>query len=174
MLYVGTIEPRKNLPRLLEAFARLQKNGLTSFDLIFVGQRGWKDAPVERLGLAGSVRFLEYVPIEDLVALYNLADVLAFPSLYEGFGLPVVEAMACETPVVTSSSGSLGEIAGDAAEFVDPTDVTSIADGLYRVLTCPARRAELRARGLARAAQFTWMAAASQTRALYLVAARSC
>jgi glycosyltransferase involved in cell wall biosynthesis len=178
VLYVGTIEPRKNLPRLLEAFARLRKEGLTSYGMIFVGQHGWKAAPVyaavERLGLAGVVRFLGYVPIEDLVALYNLAEVLAFPSLYEGFGLPVVEAMACGTPVVTSSSGALGEIAGDAAEFVEPTDVASIADGIRRVLTCPARRAELRERGLARAAQFTWTAAASQTRTLYLAAIQDC
>lgn len=176
VLYVGTIEPRKNLPRLVEAFARLRRNGLTSHGLVFVGQRGWKDAPVyatvERFGLREATRFLGHVPLEDLIALYNLAEALAFPSLYEGFGLPVVEAMACGTPVVTSANGSLGEIAGDAAEFVEPTDVASIAGGLHRVLTCPARRAELRYRGLARAAQFTWTAAASQTRALYLAVAR--
>ena len=171
VLYVGTIEPRKNLVRLLEAFAHLRQGRAIPHALILAGHRGWKDetvfATVERLGVQDAVRFLGYVPEDDLVALYNLADVLVFPSLYEGFGLPVLEAMACGTPVVTSPRGSLQEVAGDAAVFVDPTEVGSIAEGLRRILKDPAEREALRARGLAHASRFTWEAAALRTWQLY-------
>lgn len=169
LLYVGTIEPRKNLTRLLEAFAHLAP--AISHHLLFVGQRGWKDsqvfAAVERLDLAGRVHFLGFVPDDDLLALYNLAEALVFPSLYEGFGLPVVEAMACGIPVITSNRGALAEIAGGAAELVDPVDVGSISAGLERVLNDAARQAQLRDLGLARAAQFHWEQTAAQTRAVY-------
>ncbi len=175
LLYVGTIEPRKNLARLLEAFARLSP--APPHSLLLVGQRGWKDeeinAAVERLNggrgrpLAGRVRFLGYLPDEDLAALYNLTDALVFPSLYEGFGLPVVEAMACGAPVITSNRGALAEIAGSGAELVDPTEVASIHAGLERVIGDADRRAELRALGLSQAARFDWERTASQTRAIY-------
>jgi glycosyltransferase involved in cell wall biosynthesis len=171
MLYVGTIEPRKNLVRLIEAFAQLRQGGECSYSLILVGQRGWKDEAVfkavERLDLADAVRFLGYAPIETLVALYNLADALVFPSMYEGFGLPVVEAMVCGTPVITSASGSLAEVVGDAAEFVEPTDVGSIAAGIQRTMADSNRRAELRAKGLDRVTRFSWTEVAVQTRQLY-------
>jgi glycosyltransferase involved in cell wall biosynthesis len=171
VLYVGTIEPRKNLPRLLRAFQLVRQQGFPTHALVLVGHRGWKDAAVMRmvedLELDGTVRLLGYVPTDDLVALYNLAEVLAFPSLYEGFGLPVVEAMACGTPVLTSPRGSLAEVAGDAAEFVDPLDVESIGDGLRRLLSDSNRRAELRATGLARAARFRWDETAARTRRVY-------
>jgi len=171
VLYVGTIEPRKNLVRLLEAFAQLHHSRVIPHALVLVGHRGWKDeavfTAVEHLALKNVVRFLGYVPESDLVALYNLTDVLAFPSLYEGFGLPVLEAMACGTPVVTSTRGALGEVAGDAAVFVEPMEVESIAEGLGQVLRDATRREELRARGLAHASRFTWEAAAVQTRQLY-------
>jgi len=174
VLYVGTIEPRKNLRRLFEAFALLRRCGFGSYDLLLVGNRGWHDADVlasiERLGLRGAVRVLGYAPNDDLVALYNLAEALAFPSLYEGFGLPVVEAMACGTPVVTSPNGSLGEIVGQAAELVDPTQVEGIAAGLRRVLSDRQRHAELQAAGLRRAAEFSWAGAAEQTRRVYQAA----
>jgi glycosyltransferase involved in cell wall biosynthesis len=177
VLYVGTIEPRKNLTRLLEAFSLLRRDGFGSHALVMVGSRGWKDADVlkgiERLGLRGAVRLLGRAPADDLVALYNLADVLAFPSLYEGFGLPVIEAMACGTPVVTSPNGSLAEVAGDAAELVDSTQVESIAAGLRRVLSDPDRGAALRAAGLAQASRFSWEAAAAQTRQIYASVART-
>ena len=171
LLYVGTIEPRKNLVRLLEAFARLRQRRKVPHHLLLVGSRGWKDSPVfeaiERLNLQSHVRFLDFVPIADLVALYNLADALAFPSLYEGFGLPVVEAMACGTPVITSSSGSLGEVAGDAACIVQPRDVESIARGLEQVLLDDGCQEMLRLRGLEHVAQFKWERAARETRAIY-------
>jgi glycosyltransferase involved in cell wall biosynthesis len=168
VLYVGTIEPRKNLVRLLEAFASLPHRPPA---LVIVGARGWKDqqvfAAVERLGLQQSVCYLGYVPQEELIALYNLAQVLAFPSLYEGCGLPVLEAMACGTPVVTSRRGGLVEMAGDAAEFVDPTCVQSIADGLHRVLTDPYRQADLREKGYAQVRRFSWRATAARTWQIY-------
>jgi glycosyltransferase involved in cell wall biosynthesis len=171
VLHVGTIDPRKNLVRLLEAFALARKNGAHSHSLVLIGQRGWRDGAVftaiERLGLGEAVRFLGYVPTDVLVALYNLADVLAFPSLYEGFGLTMVEAMACGTPVVASPNGALREIAGEAVEFVEPTNVESIAAGLTRVLTDSSRRAELREKGLRRAARFSWARTAEETRQLY-------
>jgi glycosyltransferase involved in cell wall biosynthesis len=171
ILYVGTIEPRKNLMRLLRAFNLVRQQGFDSHVLALVGSRGWKNADVlataEQLGLDGAVRVLGHVHTQDLVGLYNLADVLAFPSLYEGFGLPVIEAMACGTPVVASPNGSLGEIAGTAAEFVDPTQVESIAQGLRTVLSDADRRAHLRAAGFEQAARFSWETTARQTRQVY-------
>lgn len=171
VLYVGTIEPRKNLKRLLQAFEVVRRDGFGSLALVLVGSRGWQDEPilrsVDRLGLTGSVRFLGHTSAEDLVALYNLAEVLAFPSLYEGFGLPVVEAMACGTPVLTSPNGSLAEIAGPAAELVEPTQVESIAAGLRRVLSESDRREALRAAGFVQAGRFSWEAAAAHTREVY-------
>lgn len=171
VLYVGTIEPRKNLVRLLQAFAALWHSGHIPHQLVFVGQRGWKEEPVfqtvETLGLQKAVRFLGYVPHESLIALYNLAEALVFPSLYEGFGLPVVEAMACGTAVITSRNGSLDEISGEAAEFIEPTSVESITEALHRVLNSPERQAALGAQGLAHAARYSWTTAAQQTQALY-------
>jgi glycosyltransferase involved in cell wall biosynthesis len=171
ILHVGTLEPRKNLVRLLQAFEQVRLQGCQSHALALVGNRGWNDARimecVERMGLDGSVRVLGHTPTEDVVALYNLADVVALPSLYEGFGLPVIEAMACGTPVVTSPNGSLAEIAGTAAEFVDPTQVESIADGLHAMLSDAGKRAALREAGLQRAAEFSWEATAEKTRQVY-------
>jgi glycosyltransferase involved in cell wall biosynthesis len=177
ILYVGTIEPRKNLPRLLAAFDIVRRSGYSSHGLVLAGSRGWGESSVlssmERLGLNGSIQVLGYVPSDALVALYNLADALVFPSHYEGFGLPVMEAMACGTPVVTSPNGSLAEIAGGAAELIDPTDPESIAAGLQRVLADSQRRAEMRTAGLARAAQFSWSRVAAQTGELYASVLRS-
>jgi glycosyltransferase involved in cell wall biosynthesis len=170
ILYVGTIEPRKNLVRLAQAFARLKKRGL-SHKLLIVGQAGWQVGPVyaevERLGLTRDVIFTGYVPLEDLPPLYTLAESLAFPSLYEGFGLPVIEAMACGTPVVTSRSSSLGEISGDAALLIDPLSVDELEEALYRIHADPSLRACLREKGVARAALFTWETTARATLDLY-------
>jgi glycosyltransferase involved in cell wall biosynthesis len=169
ILYVGTIEPRKNLVRLLQAFATLQKESTQR--LVIVGSKGWKDAEffatIEQLGLQQSVRYLGYLPQETLIRLYNMASVLAFPSLYEGCGLPVLEAMACGTPVVTTCQGGLIEVVGDAAEFVEPTSVESIAHGLRYVLSDEARQNELRDKGYKQVAQFSWHNTSAQTRQLY-------
>ncbi|HEX8599923.1 MAG TPA: glycosyltransferase family 1 protein [Chloroflexia bacterium] len=170
ILYVGTIEPRKNLVRLVRAFARLKKRSLPH-KLLIVGQAGWQVSPVyaevERLGLTKDVVFTGYVPLEDLPPLYTMAESLAFPSLYEGFGLPVIEAMACGTPVVTSRSSSLREISGDAALLVDPLSVDELEEALYRIHSDPGLRACLRERGIARAALFTWETTARATLDLY-------
>ncbi len=170
VLFVGTLEPRKNLERLIQAFAQVRQWGLPH-KLVVVGQQGWKEqrifALVEQLNLQREVHFVGYVPDKDLVCLYNLAEVFAFPSLYEGFGLPVVEAMACGTPVLTANRGALAEIAGPAAELVTPEDVGSIAEGLYRLLTDPELAAQRREEGLRWVRRFRWERTAQQTLRLY-------
>ncbi|NWF81199.1 MAG: glycosyltransferase family 4 protein [Chloroflexi bacterium] len=154
VLFVGTLEPRKNLPRLVQAFARLAHPGLT---LLIAGRRGWlyeeTFALVEQLALQDRVRFLDFVADQDLPALYNLAQAFVYPSLYEGFGLPVLEALACGVPVVTAASSSLLEVAGTAAILVDPYDVGAIADGIARAL---AEQEQLRAAGPPQARRFSW------------------
>jgi glycosyltransferase involved in cell wall biosynthesis len=171
LLHVGTLEPRKNLVRLLEAFASLRHRREFSHDLVLIGKAGWQYreifSAVERLELSHFVHFLGYVPDRWLATIYNLADALVFPSLYEGFGLPVVEAMACGTPVISSPNGALREIAGEAAAYISPENVESIATEIYRVAGDDMLQAELSARGLARAALFSWRRTAEQTRRLY-------
>ena len=135
------------------------------------GPYGWSShdlyASVDRLGLRRSVHFTGYVPVEDLPVIYNLGEIFVFPSLYEGFGLPVIEAMACGTPVVTANTSSLEEIAGGAAETVDPRDVDALAEALMALGIDEARRQDLRARGLARAREFSWARAARDMLAVY-------
>jgi glycosyltransferase involved in cell wall biosynthesis len=175
-LYVGTVQPRKNLVRLIEAFAqalaRLNVETLerSNVQLLIAGKRGWLTEAIERraaeLGLAGRVHFAGYVADDDLPALLGGALAFVFPSLYEGFGMPVLEAMACGAPVLASNSSSLPEVAGDAALLVDPTDTAAIAGGMARLAEDAALRDELRARGLARAGAFTWDRCAKQTLAV--------
>jgi glycosyltransferase involved in cell wall biosynthesis len=176
ILYVGALEARKNLPRLLAAYARLRRWS-ERWRLVIVGARKWQSSPifetVERLALASRVTFTGYVADEHLPALYAGADLFIFPSLYEGFGLPVLEAMACGAPVVASNASSLPEVAGDAAILVDPTDVEQIAAAMWLVLSQPALAAALRDRGLARAAQFSWDRTARETVAVYEAVLRS-
>jgi glycosyltransferase involved in cell wall biosynthesis len=167
-VYVGTLEPRKNLTRALRAFATLAA-ALPDHRFVLAGQPGWHcdDVLAEVQAAAGRVLLLGYVPEEDLPLLYSHAVAMVYPSLYEGFGLPVVEAMACGTPVITSRSSSLEEIARDAAALVDPLDERSIAEAMHAVATDPALRASLRTRGLARAASFTWARTARETAEVY-------
>jgi glycosyltransferase involved in cell wall biosynthesis len=171
LLYVGTVQPRKNLQRLIEAFALVAAE-YADLSLVIAGRRGWLTEAIERragqLGLASRVRFLGYLPDEDLPALLSGAAAFVFPSLYEGFGMPVLEAMACGAPVLTASDSSLPEVAGDAALLVDPTDVHAIAAGLRQIVGDERLRADLRARGLARAAAFTWERCARETLAVLL------
>jgi glycosyltransferase involved in cell wall biosynthesis len=170
LLFVSTIEPRKNLIRLLAAFERLQAAGLTDA-LVIVGKRGWLYdnffAALEASPAKQAVIFPGWVADADLPAIYRGAQVFAFPSLFEGFGLPVLEAMACGTPVVCSNSSSLPEVADDAALLVDPLDVDALTGALERLLRDPALAADLRARGLAQAARFSWARAAAETIAIY-------
>lgn len=166
VLTIGAPQPRKNLVRLVEAFAlaRQQAPGLR---LAIAGPNLWHyegiAQQIRALGLGDSVAMLGYVPDADLPALYSAAQLFAFPSLYEGFGLPVIEAMACGTPVVCSNASSIPEVAGDAAVLVGPTDVGAIADAMLRIVQDPALGASLRQRGTAQAAHFTWQQAARQT-----------
>jgi glycosyltransferase involved in cell wall biosynthesis len=168
VLFLGTLEPRKNLVRLIEAFDQLEAEDVA---LVLAGGRGWYDeeifACVERLALTDQVIFPGFVPRETLPLWYDAATVFAYPSLYEGFGMPVTEAQASGVPTLTSDRSSLPEAGGDAALLVDPYDVDAIAGGLYRLLTDGALREELRQRGLAHAARFTWQRTAVETAGVY-------
>ena len=169
-LYVGTLEPRKNLGRALRAFASVAER-LGACQFVIVGQRGWRYDEVlreaARPALRGRVHLLGYVPEERLPDLYAHALALVYPSLYEGFGLPVVESMACGTPVLTSRSSSLAEIGEGAALLADPADEKALADGLLALATDEALRKRLRARGLERARAFSWERTGRETAAAY-------
>jgi glycosyltransferase involved in cell wall biosynthesis len=167
LLYLGTVQPRKNVGGLLEAYATLRGQMANAPALVIAGKRGWLAAPIyaraEQLGLLGAVRFVDYVPQEELPALLSGALALVFPSFYEGFGLPALEAMACGTAVVAANSSSLPEVVGDAGLLVDPHDSEALAAAIQQVVEDTAVRTELRARGLARAAAFTWRRCAEET-----------
>ncbi|MBN1642338.1 MAG: glycosyltransferase family 4 protein [Anaerolineae bacterium] len=166
LLYVGTLQPRKNLVRLIEAFGALAEAGAGGprLSLVLAGKRGWLyDAILDKAqerGLAGRVLLPGYVDDADLGALYSGATLFVMPSLYEGFCMPVLEAMACGAPVVCSNASSLPEVVGDAALTFDPLDVRGMARALERLLIDEHLRAECVSRGRARAAQFTWQACA--------------
>jgi len=170
ILYVGTLEPRKNLTRLVQALALLRRQGCAT-PLILVGPMGWhmEGFPqlIDSLQLNGSVRYLGYVPTAELPSLFTLATVFAFPSLYEGFGLPPVEAMVCGTPILTSRNTAMAEICGNAAELVDPNNVEDIANGLHQLLSKPDRRHALSHLSLQRAGNFSWHTAAAKTISIY-------
>jgi glycosyltransferase involved in cell wall biosynthesis len=179
ILAVGTIEPRKNLKTLFEAYAELLKEddlhrstaSKTALGLVVVGKRGWMvedtmDA-LKKLGLQEIVRLVGYVADEDLPAVYSLADVFAFPSLYEGFGLPPLEAMACSVPVVCSAESSLPEVIGKAGLLIPPTDARAWKAVLVRILVDNELRKDLGSRGPLQAARFTWDDAAEKTRTVY-------
>lgn len=161
ILYVGRLQPRKNIARLIGAFAQtIQKRPDLPHHLVLAGDKGWMEGPIFEAAKASSaqnrIRFLEYVPEEDLPGLISAADALALVSLWEGFGLPVVEAMACGTAVITSNCSSLPEVAGEAAALVNPYDVEEIGKALERVITDDDYRMDLQRRGLVQAARFTW------------------
>jgi glycosyltransferase involved in cell wall biosynthesis len=177
ILFVGTLEPRKNIKTLLRAFAMLLAE-TPQDDLAFVitGGNGWGRenylATVEALGLRDRVRFTGFVEDDLLPELYRGALLFVYPSLYEGFGLPVLEAMACGTPVITSNRASLPEVAGDAALLVDPTRPEALAAAMTSIISNGELRQGLRAKGLARARAFTWDGVAEQTVAIYRAVGR--
>ena len=166
ILFVGTLQPRKNLIRLMEAFSNIQYP-ISNIQLVIAGKKGWLYREifqqVEKLGLEGKVVFTGYVPEGDLPALLSGARLFVFPSLYEGFGLPVLEALACGTPVVCSNVSSLPEVAGDAAVLVDPLDVEELAAAMERVLRDEELRAELIERGFEQVRKFSWERCARET-----------
>ena len=173
ILTVGNLQPRKNLIRLVKAFLLLRESEScdSKVQLAIVGQAFWRESEiyraVEEEGLKGEVIFTGYVPDEDLPLLYNAAELFVFPSLYEGFGLPPLEAMACGTPVVCSNAASLPEVVGDAALMIDPYDVKAIAQAIFDVLSKPSLRGKLKAKGLRRAASFSWRETAKRTLQVY-------
>jgi glycosyltransferase involved in cell wall biosynthesis len=175
LLSVGTIQPRKNYSRLIEAFSRIANREMRIADskfpvrdlqLIIAGGRGWMFEDIfettAHLGISDRVRFLDFFPDVDLPALYSLATLFVYPSLYEGFGLPIAEAMACGTPVVTSNASSLPEVAGDAALYFDPRDVDAMAGAMQRALGDENLRANLMSKGREQAKKFSWDKAASE------------
>ncbi|MCE7948324.1 MAG: glycosyltransferase family 1 protein [Chloroflexi bacterium CFX4] len=169
VLAVGTVQPRKNYERLMQAIAALPAR-FADVKLVIVGGRGWLDAPIhaQARALGERVQFVGFADEEDLPTLYSAAACIAFPSLYEGFGLPVLEGMACGVPVLTANVSSLPEVAGDAALMIDPYSVEAIRVGLIALLEedSAARAARLE-RGFAQVARFTWQAAAHQLKTLY-------
>jgi glycosyltransferase involved in cell wall biosynthesis len=171
VLYVGNVKPHKNLGRLIDAFHLVHTRGLDHLKLVLIGDDISKYAALRRAvhhhQLHKYVRLIGYLPEDTLAVMYRLASVFVFPSLYEGFGLPPLEAMASGTPVVTSNVSSLPEVVGNGALLVDPYDPSAIADGMYAVLTDEALRRDLTQRGLARAKQFSWEASVRRVREIY-------
>lgn len=172
ILFVGSLEPRKNIGNLIYAFSSMKKKGIIH-KLILCGGAGWMNEQ-ERLrelaqvsGVGNDVIFTGYVPDADLPAFYNLADIFVYPSLYEGFGLPPLEAMACGCPVITSNTSSLPEVVGDAAIMVNPYDVEGLADAMCRVLTNNELRLKMKKQGIERAKMFSWTRCAAETLEVY-------
>lgn len=168
VLFVGTLEPRKNIPFLLQAYAALPRSEAS---LVIAGGKGWYYdeiyRTVEQLGLGDRVIFPGFVPQEELAWWYNAAIVFCYPSLYEGFGWPPLEAMACGTPVIVTRSSSLPEVVGDSGVIIEPGDVRGLSDAMSGLLTEPAQRRAWGVKGLARASAFSWWTTARQTAALY-------
>lgn len=177
MLFAGSLKPTKNLRAVIEAYGRLRRADAVRHRLVLVGDKAWLMddvfAAARETGYANDLIFTGYVPAADLVALYNAADLFVHPSLFEGFGLPVLEAMACGAPVVTSNTSAVPEVVGDAAVMVNPRDVEELAGAMARVLNDDALRARLSAAGLERAATFTWEDTARTLVRVYRTAART-
>jgi glycosyltransferase involved in cell wall biosynthesis len=174
LLYVGTIEPRKNLVRLIEAYKRVRRD-IGNAPLVLAGGLGWKYEGILKAAadpeLDESVLMPGRIPDEDLPVLYSLASAFVFPSLYEGFGLPPLEALQSGCPVVTSNSSSLPEVVGDAGIQVDPRSTEEICEALIRIMSSEDLRQDLRERGLTRARRFSWARCAAETIAVYQRAA---
>lgn len=171
ILNVGVISPRKNIVRLIKAYAKLLKTGKINCDLILAGPGGWDVKEVEAVikveNMIERVRLVGDVSRADLAIFYRLAELLVYPSLYEGFGLPVLEAMACGLPVVTSNISSLPEVAGDAARYVDPYDINDLAAAISELLKDDKLRALYRDKGFKRASKFSWKKCAEETLSVY-------
>jgi glycosyltransferase involved in cell wall biosynthesis len=167
ILFVGTMQPRKNIVRLVEAFEKLRKENRIEEKLAIFGGKGWLWEPIlekiETAGKDGSIKYFSYAPQEDLPYLYAGAKLLTLPALYEGFGLPPLEAMASGTPVVVSNISSLPEVVGDAGKLIEPTSVDSIAAGLLDVLTNPELRESMVKKGIEQSKKFTWENTAKET-----------
>jgi glycosyltransferase involved in cell wall biosynthesis len=176
-VHVGTLQPRKNLERLISAFARCKRHGGLPHALMLVGGKGWLYEGLRqharREAVESSVHFVGFAAPEDVPLWYAAAEVMIFPSLYEGFGFPIVEAMACGTPVLSSTASCLPEAAGAAADLFDPFDVEGLARAMVRLAGDPERRLELRRRGFAQAARFTWERTAQAVLSAYAEAGKA-
>jgi len=171
ILFVGTIEPRKNLDGLIRAFTVLKDKKVFTGKLVVIGMRGWMEGPVfdliERFKLKNDIIFLGYLSSQELCYFYNMAEVFVFPSFYEGFGFPIVEAMSCGTPVVTSNKSSCPEVAGDAALLVDPHNPLEIAGTIEQILGDKGLRKVLQGNGFHRALDFSFISTAKNTLRVY-------
>ena len=171
ILYVGTLEPRKNITTVLQAYALLPKRIQSNYPLVLAGGKGWLmeklEDEIRRLDIASTTVLTGYVPSQHLPALYSGATVFVYPSLYEGFGLPPLEAMACGTPVITSNVSSLPEVVGNAGILVNPHDVKRIKEEIERVIEDSSHRTMLSKLGLERSRRFTWEDCAGQTMDVY-------
>ena len=176
-VHVGTLQPRKNLERLISAFSRFKRASGLPHALLLVGGKGWLYEGLQqharREAVEGSVHFVGFAAPEDVPLWYAAAEAMVFPSLYEGFGFPIVEAMACGTPVLSSTASCLPEAAGQAAEMFDPIDIDALAQAMLRIAADPQRRQELRQLGLVQAARFTWERTAQAVLSAYVDAGRT-
>jgi glycosyltransferase involved in cell wall biosynthesis len=171
ILYVGNLQPRKNLSGLIKAYCRLKKDQNIKHKLVIVGQKAWLYSDIfniaKDLMIEDEIIFTGYVQDEDLLLLYNAADVFVYPSFYEGFGLPVLEAMACGTPVITSNTSSFPEVVGDAGLMVNPYEINEIAKAIYDVIVNSELKKKLSKKGLQRAKLFSWEDTARKTLKIY-------
>ncbi|VVB55591.1 D-inositol-3-phosphate glycosyltransferase [uncultured archaeon] len=170
ILYIGTLEPRKNVVGLIKSFHILKNLGL-EHKLVIVGRKGWGYIEifecVKKLNLQKDVIFLGYVPTEDLPAMYSMSDLFVYPSFYEGFGLPPLEAMACGCPVIASNTSSLPEVVGDAGIMIDPYNIDELSEAMYSVLINEMDRKDMIKKGLERAEMFSWKKTAEETLEVY-------
>lgn len=177
VLFVGSLEPRKNIKTLLKAYSAVPARLRKDFPLVIAGGKGWLNSDIppllDSLGIKESVRFTGYIDGNDISAVYSGASVFAYPSLYEGFGLPILEAMSCGAPVITSNTSSMPEVAGDAALLVDPLNADELASALETVLEDEGLRTGMKKKGLARAAMFSWDRCARETLEVYRKVAAS-
>lgn len=171
VLCTATFEPRKNLPVLIQAFNELKSNNDFPHQLILIGEKGWKTKPIfdaiEQSAFKKDIKHLGYVPIEHLSVLYTKTDVFVYPSLYEGFGLPVLEAMSCGAPVLISNTSSLPEVGGDAAEYFSPNSVTELSKKLLTICSNSTLRQSMRQKSLIQASNFSWEKTALKTIAIF-------
>lgn len=169
VLFVGNFNPRKNLERLMQAYDRARDSGKITHQLVIAGGQGWKfdrEMALREIAHKDDVQFIGFVPDEDMAALYSAADAFLFPTLYEGFGIPVIEAQSCGTPVLTSNVSSLPEVGGDAAVYVDPYNVENICEGIVRIVSDASLVQELRQKGYENAERFSWERSAEKLRAV--------
>jgi glycosyltransferase involved in cell wall biosynthesis len=171
ILFVGSLEPRKNLKTLLQAYARYRQRYSSEELLVVAGGKGWLNDDLSQVvaefGITDCVKFLGYIEEADLRVLYSAAKLFVYPSIYEGFGLPPLEAMACGAPVITSNTSALPEVVGDAATVIDPHDSEELCQAMRMVLGNSSRRSKMRQQGLERAKRFSWERAARETLAVY-------